>query len=31
MLQDSDLILRFIDSNHAYSWNEETLLWTPIK
>ena len=30
MLQENDMI-RFIDSNHAYSWNEETLLWTPIK
>ena len=29
MLQENDMI-RFIDSNHAYSWNEETLLWTPI-
>ncbi len=29
MLQENDMI-RFIVSNHAYSWNEETLLWTPI-
>jgi phage/plasmid-associated DNA primase len=29
MLQESDMI-RFIDSNHAYSWDEDTLLWTPI-
>ena len=29
MLQECDMI-RFIDSNHAYAWNEETLLWTPI-
>ena len=29
MLQESDMI-RFIDSNHAYSWDEDTLLWAPI-
>ena len=29
ILQKSDMI-RFIDSNHAYAWNKETLLWTPI-
>jgi hypothetical protein len=29
MLQEYDMI-RFIDSNHAYSWNEETFVWTPI-
>ena len=29
MLQESDMI-RFIDSKHAYSWDEDTLLWTPI-
>jgi hypothetical protein len=26
MLTDADLI-KFIDSNHAYIWDEETLLW----
>ena len=26
MLTDADLI-KFIDSNHAYTWDEETLLW----